>query len=225
MLSRRQFLGAVAGASLVPSVSSAQSRPRGIVPPRSCGGSCRRAFRRGISTSPASARSGTARRTRRRRSGARLPPATPPAAAGRRAGRPLPDRRDPAGQRRQPAPRGRGDAGLQPRRAAVPAAGADALRRHRADELLAVHLRVRGGEHRDHREQARSTARPTRTRGGTGAATVRRRSSKQAAARERLLDMGARGVPVARAGLRRGPLSAARTSSSRTAAATCSSRA
>ena len=83
------------------------------------------------------------------------------------------------------APGGEGDAGLQPRRAALPAGGAHAVGGHRADELLAVHLRLRGGEHRHHRHAGRSTARPTPATGGTGAgmaAPLRRGRRRRATA-------------------------------------------
>ena len=64
--------------------------------------------------------------------------------------RPLPYWRDQARVRREPSPRAEGDARFQQRLAGV-SNGLHALGRHRADEPLGVHLRVRGGEHRRHR--------------------------------------------------------------------------
>ena len=62
----------------------------------------------------------------------------------------------------------RRDAGVQSGSRALPARGAHALRGHGADELLAVHLRVRAREHRHHRRgNARRPGRATRT-GGRG---------------------------------------------------------
>ena len=66
--------------------------------------------------------------------------------------RPLPYWRDQARVRRQPSPRAEGDARFQQRLAGV-SNGLHALGRHRADEPLGVHLRVRGGEHRRHRHR------------------------------------------------------------------------
>ena len=92
--------------------------------------------------------------------------------------RPLPDRRHPARERRQSPPHAEGDAGVQPGRAALPAGRAHALGRHRADELLAVHLCVRGGEHRDHRHRHARRPGGRRATGGTGVATAARRQAR-----------------------------------------------
>ena len=95
---------------------------------------------------------------------------------------------------------------------ALSAAGAHALRRHRADELFAVHLRARRDQRRASPAAGRSTARPTRSTGGRGART-------RSPARNRLIDMAAkascRSPSACSATARR---SCARTSSSPTGA-------
>ena len=133
---------------------------------------------------------------------------------------------DPPQERRQPARvRGR-DARVQPRPAPLPARRLHALGRRRADELLAVHLRVRAARTSRSPARARSTARPSRDalvalegqRGPPAGAT--QNGGARAADRH-----GRAGRAGGRARLRRRARTCGRTSSSRTAARTCSSRA
>ena len=93
----------------------------------------------------------------------------------------------------------------------------------RADELLAVHLRVRDGEHRGDRPGTLDGQAGDRTTGGTGGSrapgNARPRSGRRA---NRLIEMQARGVPVAERVFGERPTISARISSSPIAAATCS---
>ena len=139
---------------------------------------------------------------------------------GRRARRAVPDRRHPPREQRQPARRPtRRRWRSAPTHRGV-SARVHAVGRRRADELLAVHLRLRGRTTSRSPGAARSTARPTPTHwwnwrlpepGTTG---PRPRRSKPADRDE------AKAVPVATRVFGAGRLPAARTSSSRIAAAT-----
>ena len=111
----------------------------------------------------------------------------------------IPHRRHPTQEQRQSPPRLAGTTILFSRdpRHYLPAR-LHALGGHRVHELLAVHLRLRGAEHRRHRRRARSTAR--RRRALVAVEGRRGRwpgAPNQNAARARLIEMGAKGVPVA----------------------------
>ena len=118
---------------------------------------------------------------------------------GRSGGR-VSHRRDPPQEQRQPARRRGRDTALQPRPAQVPAGGLHALGRRRVHELLAVHLRLRAGEHRRHRRTARSTARRIANTGGPGRGAPTAAGRRATRARSRrgtlLIEMAEKDVPV-----------------------------
>ena len=125
-------------------------------------------------------------------------------------------------EQRQPARDEGRDDRVQHGPARVPARGVHALGGDGADGLLAAHLRLRAGRTSPSPARARSTGRRRESNWWRGRAGASRRATpnQDAGAQPAHARWWRRGMPVARARVRRRELSCARSSSSRTAAGT-----